>query len=749
MSRVRTITRRSFIVLSTAVFGGVVFGSLMIRRAGNRVSLNPLRGALPEGAATFNPWVKIDRERITLITPHGEMGQGIISTQAALIAEEMDLNFGQFEVEFGQPSEAYRNVAAIELGGLLNDGDGFLEGVLNDLSSAVNTLLPIQTTGASTSVQDSYEKLRVAGAVARETLKLAASQTAGVPVEELTTKDGAVVLPDDHAIKYTDLAEVAASIEPVRDVNLRPKKEWRIIGKKTQALDDLAKATGALKFGIDVDLDDMIHAAIKTNPRRGGSMLAFDASSATTMRGVIRVLEVSGGVAVLADNSWRAFKALDSIQFEWAPAPYPSEQRDHWKALEDSFDGEFLDDRWRDDGDVDRAITDDEPMLAEYRMPYLAHAPLEPLNAIVLVTDNQVEVWSGHQSPTSARQIIASVTGHEVESVVFHNQYMGGSFGHRLETEYLRHAAEIANQHMGTPIKLTYSRNEDFAQEFLRPISISRCRGLVKGGRVSTVDIDIASPSIAQSQLGRMGIASNAPDPQIVAGASDSPLNIEHFRVTAYRTNELAPITCWRSNGASNAGFVLNTFFDELCVSKGLDPLEQRLKLVDHEPSRKVLDAVAAMSGWGQELPQDRGRGIAFVVCRGVPVAEVVEISHTLDGIQIDKVFVACDVGTIIDPKRFECLVQGSVVFGLGHAMNCEISISDGAVEQRSYKDHEGMRIHQCPEIYVRGLENGSRVKGIGEPAVPPAAPALGNAIFDATGVRLRELPFRKHFDFV
>jgi len=746
MGRAAKIARRTFLVGAVAIAGGVAFGTYLVKRRPD----NPLKDGLAEGEATFNPWVKIDAKGITLVAPHADKGQGIASLQAALIAEELDVEPGQYTITFGPPSAAYWNTALAADGIPFRPSDtGLVAEGARSAASALFKVLGLQITGGSSAAPDSYEKLRMAGAVARETLKRAAAKQTGVPVERLRTEKGAVITPDGKSIAYTELARAAAQIEPVTDVVLRPPGQWRHIGKPMQRADIVAKSTGTMAYGIDVKLPGMVYAAVRTNPRLGGKLVSHDAAPAQGMRGVQKIVAVTGGVAVIADNTWRAIRAVEAIKCTWGPAPYPAEQADHWRAIEASFTDARRDQTWHDTGKVEDTLNAGGVVSAEYRSPYVAHQPLEPLNATVRVTAEKVEVWTGHQIPRIAQQIVARITGHKPEQVILTNQFIGGSFGHRLEFEWLKQAAEIANQVRGTPVKLTFSREEDFAHDFPRAPAIGRARGRVAQGRIEAIDLQIASPSVTASQMGRAGLPSGGPDPQIAAGAWTTPYALPHFRLRAYKVPELAPVSSWRSVGAAAGGFILESFVDELIYAAGADPLAERIRLTSDPVARKVLEAVGEMSGWTGPRVEGRGRGVAFVESFGVPVAEVVEVSSSPKGIKIEKVWIACEVGRVLDPVNFENLVQGGVVFGLGHAMNCAITFADGKAEQTNFDAHEGMRLNQCPQIFVKGLENGRKVRGIGEPPVPPTAPALANAIFAATGKRLRELPFHKAVKFV
>ena len=740
------IARRSFLVGSMAVTGGVAFGYYAYKRPG----ANPLLDDLQDGEAAITPYVLINSKAVTLITPRADKGQGAYSVQAALIAEELDIELDQVRVDPGTPSATYYNTAlAGEAVPFMPMDESRTAEFMRNVMDAPLKFMGAQVTGGSSTVPDQFVKLRKAGAVARETLKAAAAKQSGVSASKLKTARGAVILPDGTEISYTQLAETASKISAKNDVKLREPSEWRLIGKPMQRLDIVAKSTGTQTYGIDLAVENMLHATVRLNPRQSAGAKSYDASKAEKMRGVKRIVPVKGGVGVVADNTWRAFRAADAIDFDWEGPAFPATMDEHWAALSEAFNEDQLNARPRDDGDVDTAIQDGA-IEAEYRAPYLAHAPLEPVNAIVLVTEERVDIWTGTQIPRFIQSNVAKLTGHKAGDVRVHVQMMGGSFGHRLEDDYVLRTVEIANEMKGTPIKMTYSREDDFARDFVRQISMGRARGAVKDGKVDAFDLSVAMPSVSDSQMGeRQGISMPGPDPIIHTGAWDQPYAIPNYRVTGYKSAPLAPLSSWRSVGASSNGFLHEGFLDELIHAAGADPLEERIRLISHDNSRTVLEAVGEMSNWGSNLGPNRGRGVAFCVSFGVPCAEVVEVSATSDGIKIDKIYVAADVGRVVDPINFENHVKGGVVWGLGHAMNCEITYTDGAADQTNFHAYEGMRLYQCPDIEVKALENGHKIRGIGEPPVPPAAPALANAIFAATGKRLREMPFNKFVDFV
>ena len=746
MSRIGTIARRTFLVGSAAIAGGVAFGYYAYKRT----PANPLISELGNGETALTPYVRIDQSGVTIITPRADFGQGAYSVQAALVAEELDLDWKDIKVDPGPPGTAYYNSRVLAEGfPIAATDDGSIARSGRTLGDVLGKFLSLQVTGGSSTVPDAYEKLRIAGAVAREVLLSAASKQTGVAKADLRTKNGAVLTPDGKSLSYTSLAAAAATIEPPASVKLKPETEWRYLGKSMRRIDIVSKSTGTATFGIDIKLPGMVYATVRTNPRIGGRLNGYDASAAEKSKGVLKVVPITGGVGVIADNTWRAFQAATAIEFDWGPASYPATSAAMFETVAGSFSSARQDSRFKNEGDVESALKNAKVIEAEYRIPYLAHAPLEPMNAVVQLKNGRLDIWTGTQIPLFLVASAAAVAGLPPENVHLHVQMCGSSFGRRLEDDYVHQAVELAKAFQNRPIKMTWTREEDMTHDFPRPLGLARVRGAVKDGQVNAYDLGIACPSVTSSQSGRLNMSLPGPDIAIVAGAWDQPFRIPNYRVTGYRVPELVPVSSWRSVGASGNGFLHDCFLDELIHAAGADPLKERLRLCWHEPSRKVLEAVGEMSNWGSDPGKDRGRGIAFTLSFGVPAAEVVEVTNTPKGIRIDKVFVAVDVGKVLDPDNFENQVQGGVIWGLGHAMNAELTYADGIVEQTNFHAYEGMRLYQAPKIEVRALTNATDIRGIGEPSVPPAAPALANAIFAATGKRIRELPLNKHIQFI
>lgn len=746
MGRVRTIARRSFLIGSAAILGGVAFGAYVVTRP----TPNPLLDGLGEGEAALTPFVKITPQGITLTVPRADVGQGIASTQAMLIAEELDIDPSTVTLDPGQPHQAYFN-ATVAAESLPFPGweHGFLARTARDLMGQVARLTSSQFTGGSSSTADLQETLRLAGATARETLKAAAATRTGVPRASLRTEDGNVLLPDGTRIPYTALAAEAAAIAPVTDVTLRPASEWKRLGKPYQRLDIVAKSTGTQGYGIDVVLPGMLYATVRANPGRGGAMARYNAKAALAMRGVRSVVTVKEGLAVIADNTWFAFRAAEALEVEWLSPDYPASSAEMWKVLSDARTEKFRNSRLRDDGDVENALAGATVIEAEYRAPFLAHAALEPLSATVLVETDKVTIWTATQIPAVVRDAAVEITGVEPSKVTLHVLPAGGSFGRRLDHDYVVQAIQIAASMRGTPIKTTWSREEDMTHDFPRPLHMAVGRGAVGNGRVLAYDLDTISPSLIQSWFSRIFIVPPGPDTMLVWGAYDQPYAIPNYRVTGYAAPPLMPIGSWRSPGACSNSFFHESFLSELIHAAGADPLKERLRLIADADSRRVLEAVGEMSNWaGADIGPGRGRGIAFAHTHGVPVAEVIDVTMTERGLRIDEVWIAADCGTVFDPVNAEAQLTGAAIFGLGHAMNCELTYENHAVQQTNFHAFEGMRLYQTPRLHTRLLGRAERVRGLGEPATAPAGPALADAIFAATGKRPREMPFSRSVSF-
>lgn len=740
------VARRTFLMGSAAVAGGVVFGVYQYRKP----LPTPLVGDASPGSTALTPYLRIDAQGVTVITPRAEMGQGVQSTLAALVAEELDLAWDGLKIEHGPPAAAYYNEAGVTEGVPFSPLDqGTAANMMRGTMGVIAKFLAMQFTGGSSSVPDAYEKLRQAGAAARWALVQAASDQWKVPAADLKTRQGFVLAPDARQLAYTELASAAAKLKLPEKLPLKPREQWQLLGQSVPRLDMVAKSTGTAIFAIDVMEPDMVFAAVRKNPALEAPLNGFDPAPALSMKGVLKVVELPGGVAAIADNTWRALRAVQAVKCGWASPIHPASTQVLTDRIHASFDDRHQDSQLRKDGDVSAALQATTPIEAEYRVPFLAHAPMEPPTAVARLRDGRLDIWAGTQMPTLVRDQAAKLAKIDPTQVHLHVMAMGGSFGRRLETDFIEQAIRLALAVPGKPVKLTWSREEDLTQDAYRPAAVARIRGAVEGGQVKALDVKVASLSVLASQGARAGLAMPGPDKTIADGTYEQPYGIAHYRATAYRTPPSIPVSSWRSVGNSFNGFFMESFMDELAHQAGTDPVAFRLGLLTHEPSRQVLKAAAELAGWGKPLEKGRGRGVAYHLAFGVPVAEVVEITQTPTGVRIDRVCVAADVGTALDPRNIEAQLLGSVIFGLSAAIFGEITLANGAVEQKNFHQFDALRMHQTPRIEVRVLQTGGPLRGIGEPGVPPAAPALANAIFNATGRRIRELPLRKHVEFV
>ena len=740
MRRIGTIARRTFLIGSAAIAGGVAFGTYAYRKP----HANPIAGA---GIGAITPYVLIDPQGVTIITPRAEMGQGIHSTLAALVAEELDLQWHQVRVMHGPPAAAYYNAAMLEEGVPFAPTDeSWLAEAARSAMAIPAKFLALQITGGSTSTADAYEKMRAAGAVARAALVQAAARRLGVAANTLTTRAGAVIAADGGRIPYTELATEAAASDLPAVPPLKPRSEWSLLGTSLPRLDMVAKSTGTAIFAGDIRLPGMRFATVRMNPAIGAAMTGFDATAALAIAGVEQVIDIGNGIAVVANTTWAAFQGANAVIFDWADADYPSSSFEMRDQIAAAFTAEAVDAIPRNDGDVSR-VTDND-LRAEYHVPPLAHATMEPMQATAHLQDGQLEIWVGTQAPGFARKAAATAAGVPEANVTLHTTPMGGGFGRRTEVDATVYAAKVAAAIPGTPVLVTWSREEDMAQGPFRPMATARLRASVKDGAVDRFDLAIAAPSIMETFAERFGVPMAGADSTLSQGAWEQPYNFPNYRITTHRAPRTVPLGFWRSVGASHNAFFHDCAVDELAHMAGADPLEFRLRHITHDPSRKVLEAVAEMSGWGTPRP-GRAMGVAFCLSFGVPTAEVIEVEDSPDGIRLTGAWAAVDVGIALDPRNIQAQVAGAMVFGLSAAIDGQITFANGHVEQQNYWDYAPLRLHQCPEIHVRILETGNKIRGIGEPGTPPAAPALANALYALTGERVRALPLSGSFRFI
>ncbi|SLN19022.1 xanthine dehydrogenase family protein molybdopterin-binding subunit [Ruegeria meonggei] len=745
MASVGKILRRTFLIGSAAVVGGVAFGAYYV----SRPAPNPLKPG--EGEAALNPFVLIDQNGVTLFAPRAEMGQGVKTTWAALIAEELDVDLDQVTVLHGPAAAAYYNSAM--MGESLPNKGYDISNFQHNLAEAlgvVGRVLSLQVTGGSTSMKDGFERMRLAGASARETLKQAAANRLDVDPSALKTASGFVIAPDGDKIAYTELAIEAAAIEAA-EAPLRDPSKWRYLGRTQPRLDMAGKVTGTAEFGVDVRLPGMKFAAVRMNPKLGGVMNGYDDSAAKTMPGVEKVVNLGTGVAVVANNTWLANQAVEAIDVDWGDAPYPSETDEIFSHIAKAFD-DAPNSTMRDDGDVTTLPDGASEITAEYKVPYLAHATMEPMNATALFTGNALELWCGNQAPTLIQMRVANVANLDTEAVQIHTTYLGGGFGRRGEFDFGEIATKVAMAMPNVPVQTTWSREEDMRHDFYRPGAMARMRGAVKDGQAVLIDGQVAAQSCAQQAVNRYtGLPAAGADKVLVEGFFNQPYAVPNYRMSGHVVDLDIPVGFWRSVGNSHNGFFHETFMDELALAADRDPLDFRLELAksEHAPSAGCLEAVREMSNWTGQTAKGVGRGVALAYSFGTPVAQVIEVVDEDGTIRINKAWIACDMGLALDPDNVKAQMFGGMMYGLSAACFGEITFSEGEVEQFNFPDYDALRMHTAPQVEVRVLETNRHMGGAGEPGTPPSMPALGNALFDLTGERARTLPLINQFNLL
>jgi isoquinoline 1-oxidoreductase beta subunit len=706
-----SLSRRRFLQASAAFGGGMLIGWVEAAQA------EP--GSAPAAEFAPNAFIRIDLDgKVTVISPSIEMGQGTYTALPMLVAEELDADMAQVTYGIAPPSDKlYGNPA---VGGA-------------------------QLTGGSTSVRGFYKPLREAGAAARQMLVAAASEKLGVDATELTTEKGEVIhAKSGQRIGYGALADAAAKL-PVPDrVVLKEPSQFRIIGTPVKRLDASGKVDGAAKFGIDAQVPGMKVATVAASPVFGGTLASVDESAALAVPGVRQVIKINDAVAVVADHYWAARKGLEAAAPKFDAGPNASvSTADIVAALAKASER---------DGAVGKSVGDAAGELGKaaqrlesvYENPFLAHAAMEPINCTVHVTPDGCDIWVGTQVPANAQLAASTALGIERDKVSIHNHLLGGGFGRRLEFDFVVQAVLIAKQSKD-PIKIVWSREEDIQHDMYRPYYYDRISaGLDPKGELIAWKHRIVGSSI----MARFFPAAFKKDldSDAVDGAIELPYDIPNVFVDYVREEPPGiPTAFWRGVGPTRNCFVVESFIDELAAAAKKDPVEFRRQLTAKHPrARHVVERAAQLSGWGTPLGERKGRGMALLFAFGTYLAEVAEVSVNDSGeVHVDRVVAVVDCGQVVNPDTVQAQLQSGIIFGISAALWGEITLKDGRVEQSNFDNYRVLRIDEAPKIEVEIVNNGEAPGGIGEPGTSAVMPAVANAVFAATGVRMRKLPLK------
>ncbi|HSB22348.1 MAG TPA: molybdopterin cofactor-binding domain-containing protein [Burkholderiaceae bacterium] len=755
--------RRSLLLSGAAVGGAVLVGWSVLpprSRLGNAALWPPVKDEV-----ALNGWIKIANDGAAVLAMNrSEMGQGVHTALAMLAAEELDVPLERVRLQQAGHDAIFGSAESFV---------GFLPFQVDDREPGQESLafrgarwmtlklareLGINITGGSASVADAWEPLRLAAATARARLLGVASLRWKLPVAELEVRDGVVSHASGPRAHYGELAEQAA-LSPPGDVTLKPPQAWRVIGHPVQRLDLVPKCDGRAVFGLDVRLPGLVFADVLHAPMLGGSPATVDVDAVLARPGVERVVRLPplGGapaaIAVIARTTWHARTAARALSVQWREPPSGLLDSKRIEAALEAAARDAAEHQrgfgFHSRGDVRAALAGAARRIeALYRAPYLAHATMEPMNCTARVQDGRVEVWAPTQVPGLARDAAARVAGVEPDAVTVHVTYLGGGFGRRLEVDFVAQAVRVALETAGRPVQLAWSREEDFMHDYYRPAGVALLRaGLDAARRVTAFEArsagDALEPRWVERALPALAGPVDAPDKTTVEGLYDLPYAIEHQRIAHVATFSGVPIGNWRSVGHSHNAFFAESFVDELAHAAGADPLKFRLALLGDKPRHAaVLNLAAQKAGWGRPLPAGRARGLALHESFGTIVAQVVELSLTAGKRpRVHRVVCALDCGVVVHPQGVAQQVESSVVFGLSAALYGRIDIEAGVVKQRNFPDYLLLTMAQTPLIETHTLPSSRPPTGMGEPALPPVAPALANALFALTGRRLRELP--------
>ncbi len=726
-------SRRAFITTGVLAGGAVVFG-VAIRR-GNPVD-EVARSMTGEGETLLNVWLKIAADNsVTVIVPHAEMGQGVHTTLAMMLADELDADWKQIKVLEAPSSKAYANYALVQgFAAGETEFPAFLTDSVNGFFLMTSRKMGMQITGGSASVRFTGKlAMRVAGASARAVLLQAASDAWQVNVDELQAQKGFILhTASGRKASFASFAERATSLSQTPNPVLKSSNQFTIMGTSVNRLDIPAKVDGSARFGIDAVLAGMKYAAIRAAPVFGATVTKIEPGKAMAMAGVREVVNLEQAVAVIADGYWQASQALKQIEIKWSTNAADSlGQSDIFDQFSEALDTADAQDDYTTDikrGHIDRAFgSADRVIKAEYRVPYLAHATMEPMNCTAWVHDGQCELWVGTQNPLGFSMEVATQIGFEPDRVIVHNQYLGGGFGRRIFSDFARQAARLALK-VSYPVKLIWSREEDIQHDHYRQACISRF--------AAALDVR-GQPTAWHNQY----LEKHDPEeaPQIPYAI---PNQLIHY--TDSKTH--VPWGYWRSVDHSLHAFFTESFIDELAVAAHKDPMQYRRELLLDKPRYlNLLERTAHAAGWTRALPENHGRGIAIHESFGTLVAQVAEVTVRNTKVHVKRVVCVVDPGFAVHPDGLKAQMESGIIYGLTAALYGEITIQKGRVKQSNFHDYKMLRMRDTPRIKTFIIESGNRTGGGGEPGTPPIAAALSNAIFNATGKRIRELPIKNY----
>jgi isoquinoline 1-oxidoreductase beta subunit len=726
-------TRRAFITTGVLTGGALVVGIAI--RPGNRA--DKVKDLIAgEDETVMNIWLKIAADNtITVVVPHAEMGQGTHTTLPMMLADEMDADWSKVRMMEAPGNKEYANYA-LGKGFILGDKEfpSFLIDTIDGLFLTITKKMGLEMTGGSSSVRfTGMFAMRVAGAAARAVLVQAAADQWQVPLNELTVKNSYIShLSSNRSESFAHFAAKATELSQPAKPRLKKPEEFMIMGTSKPRLDIPSKVDGSAIFGMDIKLPGMKYAAIKASPVFGARLISVNESAIKNMPGVHKVVKLESAVAVIADGYWLAKTALDKLEIEFEENGNETvSQSDIYEQYKKDMETAVTKGDEKKDvktGNVENAFKSSNQIVeAEYRVPYLAHATMEPMNCTALVNETACELWVGSQNPLGFAVSVAEALDLDAENVIVHNQYLGGGFGRRVVEDVALQAARIAKE-VDYPVKLIWSREEDIRQDFYREANISRFKAaLDSNGEITAWNNQF--------------LFKHEPEE-----APHIPYDVENQFIHYTESLTHVPWGYWRSVDSSMHAFFTESFIDELAHTAKKDPYQYRRGQLTNAPRfLKVLDLAAEKAGWGTALPENWGRGISIHESFGTIVSQVVEVEVSEGNLKVHRVVCAADPGFAFHPDGFEAQMESGIVYGLTAALYGEITIENGAVVQSNFHDYQMLRINENPKIETYIIKSDNFPGGGGEPSTPCIAPALANAIFDATGTRIRELPVKNH----